>query len=138
MPFKLRLILPVFSVVIAITISLSLWHIKTSVNNFNKQLENTLALEVQTIYKMFERESILKLENVQKNLKVANQLFEEKELAIYRSFRAATVRNQYTDQEHQASIYKWVLNNRKVYGDSCFVDSICYTMRYCFKNNILA
>lgn len=124
LPFKLRLILPVFSVVIAITAGLSLWHIKTSVDNFNKQLENTLALEVQTIYKMFERESILKLENVKKNLRVASSLFEEKELVIHNNVRLVNVKNQYTAKEYQASIKEWTLDNKKVYGDTCFVDDI--------------
>jgi len=85
-------------------------------------MEKNLELEVRTISKMFERESILKLKNVQTNLKVANQLFYDYPLEILNQNIIIDVENQKTGQKHKASIKRWKHNNSDLYGSTYFVD----------------
>jgi signal transduction histidine kinase len=123
-PLKVRLFLPISSIIIIVVTIVTLWFVKTSINEFNTQIENNLELEVKTILKMFERESILKLKNVETNLKVANHLFYNQELKISNRNLNVEVENQKTGQKHIARVAKWRHNNINLYGSNHFVDSL--------------
>ena len=119
---KLKILLPVGFIIIAVISIITYWFIYTSIKTFNAQMEKNLELEVMTISKMFERESILKLKNVQTNLKVANQQFYEYPLEILKESILIDVENQKTGQKHKASIHKWKHNHVNLYGNNEFVD----------------
>jgi len=119
---KLKILLPVGFIIIAVISIITYWFIYTSIKTFNAQMEKNLELEVMTISKMFERESILKLKNVQTNLKVANQQFYEYPLEVLNESMIIDVENQKTGQKHKASIHKWKHNHVNLYGNNEFVD----------------
>ncbi|OFX25648.1 MAG: hypothetical protein A2041_03155 [Bacteroidetes bacterium GWA2_31_9b] len=119
---KLKILLPVGFIIIAVISIITYWFIYTSIKTFNAQMEKNLELEVMTISKMFERESILKLKNVQTNLKVANQQFYEYPLEVLNESMIIDVENQKTGQKHKASIHKWTHNHVNLYGNNEFVD----------------
>lgn len=121
-PIKLRLLLPVGFIIIAVISLVTIWFIHTSIKTFNAQIEKSLELKVTTISKMFERESILKIKNVQTNLKVANHLFYSYPLDILNDKMIIDVENQKTGQKHKASIRRWKHNNTDLYDNSFFVD----------------
>jgi len=85
---------------------------------------NTLELEVNTIFKMFERENLLKLEKVKSNLKVANSLFNHHKLEISSQKKTIITENQNTGRKHETTINKWFYNNTDLYNDTAFVDSL--------------
>jgi len=119
---KLKILLPVGFIIIAVISIITYWFIYTSIKTFNAQMEKNLELEVMTISKMFERESILKLKNVQTNLKVANQQFYEYPLEVLNESMIIDVENQKTGQKHKAAINKWKHNYVNLYGNNEFVD----------------
>ncbi len=125
---KTRLFLPIVAVIVSIIIGLSLWYIRTSINNYNQQLHSTLELQVRTIYKMFERESILKHQMVQTRLKVASALFEDQHLTIKPTKKTIEVQNQETGLKHVSIIDDWMMGYEKVYGDTFFVDSLSHLL----------
>ena len=119
---KLKILLPVGFIIITVISIITYWFIYTSKKTFNAQMEKNLELEVMTISKMFERESILKLKNVQTNLKVANQQFYSFPLEILNETITIDVENQKTGEKHKASIRKWKLNHLNLYANNQFVD----------------
>ncbi|MGE0089884.1 MAG: Cache 3/Cache 2 fusion domain-containing protein [Bacteroidales bacterium] len=121
-PIKLRLLLPVGFIIIAVISLVTSWFIYTSINTFNAHIEKSLELKVTTISKMFERESILKLKNVQTNLKVINHLFYSYPLDILDEKIEIDVENQKSGQKHKAFIRRWKHNNTDLYDNSFFVD----------------
>lgn len=123
-PLKLRLFLPVSFIIITVVAIITLLFLKTSINSFNEQIENNLELEVKTIEKMFERESILKLNNVQNNLKVANHLFYNHELKVTDKSINVEVENQRTGEKHIAKLNKWIHNGIELFGSNSYVDSM--------------
>jgi signal transduction histidine kinase len=123
-PLKVRLFLPVSLIIITVVTIMTIWFVNTSINAFDNQIENNLQLEVKTISKMFERESMLKLKNVQTNLKVANHLFYNYELKILNKDIVIEVENQKTAQKHLTKVKRWVHNGKELPGNNEFVDSL--------------
>lgn len=123
-PLRLRLFLPVSLIIVTVVTIMTIWSINTSINAFNEQIENNLKLEVQTISKMFERESMLKLKNVQTNLKVANHQFYSYDLKILSSTVAIEVENQKTGATHITRVKEWVHNGKKLLGNTELVDNL--------------
>jgi len=121
-PIKLKLFLPVMIIIMVVVAITSAWFINRSIHSFNAQIGNNLQLEVQTITKMFERESILKLEKVQTNLKVANLQFFSKPLNISGEMITVEVENQQTNKIHGAVLPVWYLDEQKLYDNYNFVD----------------
>ena len=107
-----------------IIVTITSWFISKSISNFDAQFEKTLVLEVETISKMFERERILKLENVQSNLKVASDLFNSGKLDILDKDLPILVENQNTGNTHNTFIKRWLYNNEDLYNSTIFVDSM--------------
>ncbi len=109
-------------IVITVVALITLWFVNRSIRSFNDQISSSLALEVQTIAKMFERENILKLEKVQTNLRVANIQFFAKPLVVYDDSITIEVENQRTNQRHEAVLPVWVHGGERLYGHHAFVD----------------
>jgi signal transduction histidine kinase len=123
-PLKLRFFLPLSFIIIVGVVVVTSWFVQTSIKSFNEQIEKNLELEVKTISKMFERESILKLKNVQTNLKVANHLFYQHDLKISNQHFEIIVENQQTGLTHKAKLSKWTRDRRNLFNDNQFVDSL--------------
>lgn len=123
-PLKIRLFLPVSFIIISVVTIMTIWSINTSINAFNEQIENNLQLEVKTISKMFERESMLKLKNVQTNLKVANHQFYSSDLKIKNRLIDIEAENQKTGQRHQTRVKEWLHNGVKLLGSNHYVDTL--------------
>lgn len=121
-PLKLKLFLPVMIIVITVVTITTLWLASRSVKSFDDQIINRLELEVQTITKMFERESILKLEKVQTNLKVANIHFFSKPLQITDRKLTIEVENQQTNTTHITTLPVWRHDGKELYNNYDFVD----------------
>lgn len=121
-PLKLRLFLPVSIIIIVVVAAVTTLFINRSINSFNDQIRNNLELEVRTISKMFERESILKLEKVQSNLKVANSYFYNKKLEIINKEIELEVENQVTGGLHKGVIKEWKYNGKPLLSSVEFVD----------------
>lgn len=123
-PLKLRLFLPVSIIIIVIVAVVTALFIRRSINTFNDQIRNNLELEVKTISKMFERESILKLEKVQTNLKVAHAHFYDAPLERLTSVVEMEVENQNTGARHKTSIREWRYNGKPILNSIDFVDGL--------------
>jgi len=128
LPLKLKLFLPVSLIIIAVVTIMTIWFVNTSINAFNNQIENNIQLEVKTISKMFERESMLKLKNVQTNLKVANHLFYNYELKILDKYIDIEVENQKSGGKHKTSVKRWIHNGKELYENNEFVDSLYHLL----------
>lgn len=123
-PLKLRFFLPLSFIIIVGVVVVTYWFVQTSIKSFNEQIEKNLELEVKTISKMFDRESILKLKNVQTNLRVANHLFYQHDLMIHKDFFEVLVENQKTGLTHKAKLSKWTRDRKNLFGDNQFIDSL--------------
>lgn len=119
---KLRLFLPVSLIIIVVVAAVTALFISRSINTFNDQIRNNLELEVKTISKMFERESILKLEKVQSNLKVAHSYFYNYPLEIINNKIELDVENQITGRQHKGEIQEWKYNGKPLLNSVEFVD----------------
>ncbi|PKP22524.1 MAG: hypothetical protein CVU05_03470 [Bacteroidetes bacterium HGW-Bacteroidetes-21] len=124
LPLKLRLFLPVSIIIVVVVLLVSIWVVTKSVNTFDHQLEENLTLEVQTISKMFERESKLKLEKIQTNLKVASLLFNQNNFIVTNETSVLSVENQESKLSQPLPLKNWILNHRPLLFDSLFVDSL--------------
>ncbi len=123
-PLKLKLFLPVSFIIIVVVAAVTALFINRSIATFNEQLKNNLALEVKTISKMFERESILKLEKVQTNLKVAHAHFYDFPLETTGKKIEIKIENQKTGKRHNAFINKWKHNGQPLLNSIDFVDDL--------------
>ncbi|HNS29385.1 MAG TPA: Cache 3/Cache 2 fusion domain-containing protein [Tenuifilaceae bacterium] len=124
LPLKIRLFLPISFIIILVVVIATIWFVSTSINSINEQIESNLELEVKTISKMFERESMLKLKNVQTNLKVASHHFYSHKLSILKRTIDIEVENQRNGLKHMAKVNVWRHNNHDLYGSNDFVDSL--------------
>lgn len=123
-PLKLKLFLPVSFIIITVVIVVTIWFVNKSISSFNVHIKETLKLEVKTISKMFERENMLKLEKVQNNLKVANEIFYRFDLFPTKEKVLMEVENQQTHTKHIASLNKWIYNGYVLNENNCFVDDL--------------
>lgn len=123
-PLKLKLFLPVTFIIITVVVFLTIWFINKSISSFEAHIVNNLELEVNTISKMFERESALKLEKVQNNLKVAHSFFFQSPLIITTDTIHQIVENQKNNVKHTAVLNKWYHNDKQITRDNAFVDSL--------------
>jgi len=123
-PLKLRLFLPVSFIIITVVAVVTSWFINKSINTFNEQIRNNLELEIKTISKMFERESILKLEKVQTNLRVAHDYFYQSPLKILDETSSLEVENQESGNQNQVKLQKWVYRNQELLNNTGFVDQL--------------
>lgn len=94
-PLKLKLFLPVTLIIIIVVAVSAIIFINLSISGYNDHIRKTLELEVKTITRMFERESILKTDKVKTNLKVAHRVFHEKNL----DYRGDSVNIKIENQE---------------------------------------
>ncbi|MFP4065174.1 MAG: Cache 3/Cache 2 fusion domain-containing protein [Bacteroidales bacterium] len=124
MPLKLRLLLPLTLIIVTVIALVTLWFVRSSISTFNQQLETTLQLEVKTITKMFERERVLKLENVESNLRVANNHFYASPLQIPEETVSAEIENQDTGEKHIATLNQWQHNGYLLHESNAFVDRL--------------
>ena len=124
LPLKLRLFLPLTLIIVTVITLVTLWFVRSSISTFNQQLETTLQLEVKTISKMFERERVLKLENVESNLRVANNQFYDSPLQILEESVTAEVENQDTGEKHMATLNQWVHDGHLLHESHAFVDGL--------------
>jgi PAS domain S-box-containing protein len=123
-PPRLRLFLPVSLIITVVVVFLTVWFVKTSVKNFNLQLENHLILEVKTLGYMFERESNLKLQTVENNLNVVSAVFKDMNPEYHTDTLSVQVENQETGHRQLLHLNNWLLNGKPLMGDSVFVDSL--------------
>lgn len=123
-PIKLKLFLPISLIITSVVVVSTIWIFSDSVKTFQKQLENSLSLEVHTISKMFDREQKLKIENVKKSLKLASKIFDESKLFIDDNCIVVETENQETGVKHKARLNLWYLNGYQIYNNNSFVDSV--------------
>jgi len=123
-PIKLKLFLPISLVITSVVVVSTIWIFSDSVKTFQKQLENSLSLEVRTISKMFDREQKLKIENVKKSLKLASKIFDESNLFIDNNSIEIETENQETGLKHKTQLNLWYLNGYQIYNNNSFVDSV--------------
>jgi len=123
-PIKLRLYLPMVAIVIIVVALTTFWFVYMSIQSFNNQVKNFLELEVQTITKMFERESILKHQKVQTNLRVASTNFFSHPISVSADSILIEVENQNTLQRQIIEIPRWYRDQRQLFMDTAFVDFI--------------
>jgi len=123
-PPRLRLFLPVSLIITIVVVFLTVWFVKTSLKNYNLQLEKHLLLEVETIGFMFERESTLKLQTVMNNLNVVNALYKDMNPEYHADTFSAQVENQETGDRQILNLNNWSLRGRNLMGDTVFVDSL--------------
>lgn len=123
-PLKLKLFLPVSLIIIIVVVLSTTIIINKSISGFNDQIKSTLQLEVKTISKMFERESILKLDKVQSNLKVAHEFFYQEKLTVLEDSVRMSVENQETGEKSDVYLKKWVRGNETLNDSNVFVDKL--------------
>ncbi|OQY03356.1 MAG: hypothetical protein B6I20_05190 [Bacteroidetes bacterium 4572_117] len=121
---RLRLFSPIF-----IGIGISIFIITfQSIRNSNNSIYNTneknLALEVETIIKMFERERGLKLEKVNTHLKVMHNYFYTGKFEIKETKTEIVATNQISGNSHKTLLNKWFFNGSAFQHNHSFVDSI--------------
>ncbi len=121
---KFRLFFPIAIIIVLIISIATILFINSSIKAFNKQLENSLTLEVETITKMFERERELKIERVTTNLKVARNLFNDNTFDVNETTTELNATNQNTLEEHTVLVYNWHLDGKLLTDSNCFVDSV--------------
>lgn len=121
---KVRFFLPVALIITAVIILLTVWFVNSSIRTFNTQLEKTLGIEVFTIAQMFEREKMLKQDKVRSNLKVVESAFGNIPLITRAGIIPIAVENQVTGVRHEALLKNWYFNDRVLYADTTFVDSM--------------
>lgn len=124
LPLRLRLFLPVSLIITIVVVTLTAYFVRNSINTFNAQIEDNLMLEVQTISKMFEREATLKHEKVKSNLKVAYASFQGSDFHAGDETFMTEVVNQQTGRAHPATLRKWYLGDKELFGNNSFVDSL--------------
>lgn len=123
-PLKLRLFLPVSFIIIAVVITVTAVFISSSIRTFDEQIRNNLELEIKTISQMFERESILKLEKVQTNLKVVHDYFYQSPLTIQKLTSPLEVENQENGFRQTVNLRKWIYNGKELLNNTVFVDHL--------------
>jgi len=123
-PLRIQLFLPISVIIVSVVVLVTIWFVNSSIKTFNRQNRNTLELEVKTIAKMFERESILKLEKVQTNLKIARIQFYKNKLKIRKNKIEIEATNQKTGEKHKTYINSWFWNGKELYENNEFVDSL--------------
>lgn len=121
---KLRLFLPTSIIITVVVLVLTVWIYSDSVTAFQKQLEKSLTLEVETVSKMFDREQALKNENVTKSLKLVSKIFVESRFRIDSESLIIEIQNQENLLSHTAVLKKWYLNDYSVYNNNSFVDTL--------------
>jgi len=124
LPIKLKLFLPISAIISCVVIILTVWIYSGSIKSFEKQLENSLKVEVRTISKMFDREQTLKIENVKKSLKLALKIFNESSFYIDKSNFKINAENQETGEIIETKLNAWYLNGYLINNENSFVDSI--------------
>lgn len=121
---KFRLFFPIAIIIVLIISIATILFINSSIKAFNKQLEDSLALEVETITKMFERERELKLEKVTTNLKVAHNLFNDRSFRVEKLTTEILATNQTNQKQHTVDVYNWYLDDNLLSENNLFVDSV--------------
>ncbi|MBN2891183.1 MAG: Cache 3/Cache 2 fusion domain-containing protein [Bacteroidales bacterium] len=123
---RLRFFIPV-SLVILVAISiLTFLSVKNTTNSVNNLLERSLDLEVEAIYKMFEREYNLKIQQVGTHLKVLHNSFYSSDFKNSNEIIVVDAENQITKQIHKTEIKKWYWNNELLLENHALVDTIKY------------
>lgn len=123
-PLKVKIFLPIFiSIILSVSV-ITVQMVRESKKSLIQALKNDLSLEVQTITKMFERESELKTNKVKTHLKVIRHRFNNAEFEISKETYSAEVSNQITKKKHTAQIKKWTLNENDISSDFSFVDNV--------------
>ncbi len=120
---KIKLFLPIASIIILIIAVATILFINNSIEKFNLQIEKSLELEVNTIKQMFERERQLKFEKVERSLNVAHKLFYDKNFKIFNENIEAEAINQETNNKHLVKIKRWTLDNQNIINNFNFIDS---------------
>jgi PAS domain S-box-containing protein len=123
-PLRIRLFLPVIFIITAVVVFMTIWFVRSSMNKYTDQLEKNLMLEVHTIEQMFEREAVLKQQNVMKNLRVAEAVFNDGGLYTSEKSVPFEAENQETGLLHQTTVREWKLNGNLLNNDTVFVDSL--------------
>ncbi|HBS85316.1 MAG: hypothetical protein A2W91_16040 [Bacteroidetes bacterium GWF2_38_335] len=123
-PLKLKLFLPVAFIIIAVVALATIFYISSSIKTINRQIENSLLLQVNTVAKMFERERDLKLENVKQDMEVAFALFSKHKYAFSAEKFEMTITNQETKQKISCAIPDFYLDNRRLLDNDDLVDSL--------------
>jgi signal transduction histidine kinase len=123
-PLKLKLFLPVSLIIIIVVLVSTIIFINRSISGFDNHIKSTLELEVKTIAKMFERESILKMDKVQTNLKVAHKLFYQFPISVSKDSVQVNIENQESGTVQSVYLKKWTRDNIELNSSNDFVNEM--------------
>jgi PAS domain S-box-containing protein len=113
------------ALIILITISfLSYTSVKNTNMLTNELIEKSLNSEVEAIYKLFEREHAMKIQQVKSHLKILNYFFYHENLIISSKEIPVLAENQITKEKQNINIPLWSLNNEKLFNGNSLVDTI--------------
>jgi len=101
---------------------MALWFVNRSVAYHNRQLENTLILQVDGIFKMFERELTLKQDDVMQKFRFAEFYLSQYPIQITDEVFTAEIVNQNSQHKHSTTLKKWLHNDKDLWNSSEFVD----------------
>ncbi len=123
-PLKLKLFLPVsFIIIIVVTLSAIIF-INLTIAGYNDHIRNTLELEVKTLTKMFDRESILKSDKVETNLKIAHKVFYEENIFFAKDSIKIKVENQNDNTTDSIWLKRFMRGKNYLYSDTIFINSL--------------
>lgn len=120
-PLKLKLFLPVSLIIIFVVTTSAIIFINLTISGYNDHIRNTLDLEVKTITRMFERESILKSEKVNTNLKVARRIFYEEKLSFSKDSVSIDAENQEDGSIDKVWLKILKRGNKALFQDTSFI-----------------
>lgn len=123
-PLKLKLFLPVsFIIIIVVTLSAIIF-INLTISAYNDHIRNTLDLEVKTLTKMFERESILKADKVETNLKIVNKIFYNENISFAKDSFNVKIENQNNSEIKSVWLKEFRRGSENLYNDTVFINDL--------------
>ncbi len=121
---RLTLFLPIFIVIMVAIFFVTIISINNSKQNIIKSTEETLTKEVDLLIKMLQREKALKTEKVLTGLNITHAVFYSRPFKIDSKKDNTEIENQITKNRFVIPLKRWMWNDRKLYNDFAFVDSI--------------
>ncbi|MBN2662498.1 MAG: Cache 3/Cache 2 fusion domain-containing protein, partial [Bacteroidales bacterium] len=121
---RLKFFLPISTSILFVITILAFLSIRSTTISINQLLQKSLELEVDAIYKMFEREYQIKNDAVKNHLKVLHYIFYSYNFEVSNDTINIKVANQITNKTHFVAINKWYLNNDFLIENHFLVDTL--------------
>ncbi len=121
---KFKMFLPIGVGIFLAVLFITLLSIQFIRENIYEQLGQNISLEVHTISKMFEREKVLKLEQVKTNLNVIEENFKKADFSISNKKLQINAINQITNNTVKVKLNNWQIDGKDLLNNYEFVDNI--------------